>query len=165
MKKNLGALAVLAAIAITFASCNGCGHGHPPTSSVDSSYIPADSANRMISSYISSLQGNPDELHSLLLNAEALRTYLNSDAGQGASTIKVMFAHTLDYINAGNEGVPCGYGSGKLSVVLAGYDAEGNYVLVPSGTGIDFAHPCPSACPTGQASGDLLPTSEASRKR
>lgn len=127
-------------------------------SAVDSSFIPVDSANKMIGSYLSSISSDSTNLKSIILNADALREYLTSDSGKNISSMKVMFAHTLPYINAGNKGVPCGYKSGDLTIILAGYDANGKYIYGPTKSVLDRGGPCPSFCPlNGQAASDILP--------
>ncbi len=123
----------------------------------DPSLIPKDTANKMISSYLRSLDGSEDDLHSMILNAETLRQYLKDSS---IKKVKVMFAHTLNYINAGHGGQPSGLKSGALTVVVVGYGSDGNYIYPPGDSDkvIDRAVPCPTNCPTfGSASDDLLP--------
>lgn len=125
-------------------------------------FIPADTANVMISSYLRSInyQLNDTDLRSVIIDADSLRAYL-SDAG--VTKIKIMFAHTLDYINNGGRDQPAGYKSTALTFVIAGYDKDDNYLfyLPTGGSGLVLNHamPCPMNCPTtGTASQDLLPT-------
>ncbi len=131
----------------------GSGGGQP--------FIGKDSANRMISSYLTSVgaANNDTNLRSLVIDANALRTYLTStDEGKSISRMKIMFAHTQPYINGGGYGRNCGYRSGALTVVLAGIDGNGNYVFFPTNQVLDFAAPCPTSCPTvGTSSGDIFP--------
>ena len=130
-----------------------------PAGSDDSSFVQIDSANRMIKSYLTSIDysSNDTNIRSLTLDANALRTYLNSDSGQTATHIKIMFAHRLSYINSVGFGAPCAYSINGLTVVLAGYDAKGNYVYFPAGTAIDNCSPCPHQCLTqGSASSNWL---------
>jgi hypothetical protein len=150
----------------TLIACNGKGsnQGNQPCNvaapaSGDPAYIPVDSANKMISSYLNSIkyQTNDTDLKSLILDANALRSVLMDPRGQNISHLKVMFGHTLNYINAGGENQPCGYKSGALTIILAGYDNQGNYIYCPLGNILDNAMPCPAACPSGQAGQDLLP--------
>lgn len=122
-------------------------------------YISVSTANRMIGSYlqsIDSLQEVPD-LHSLILDASLLRHYLNGNAS--VQKVKVMLAHTLSYIDEGHQGQPAGYRSGALTIVLAGYDSSGNYVYhTPGHEVLNASIPCPRNCPLeGTASEDLLP--------
>lgn len=122
-------------------------------------YILTDSANKMISSYLTSLPVPPDgaspDLHALVVSADLLRDYL-SDAS--IQSVKLMFAHTLEYINAGHEGVPAGYQSGALTLVFGGYDSSGDYVLAPGSTVPNHCIPCPPTClKSGTAASDLFP--------
>ncbi|OSZ79064.1 hypothetical protein CAP35_12680 [Chitinophagaceae bacterium IBVUCB1] len=120
--------------------------------------IPVDSANKMIGSYIQSLGGNPsnENLYSLIADANCLRNYLN--AHPEVTNVKLMFAHTLDYINTGHQGQNAGYKSGALTLVIAGYDAAGNYVLINGNRVMDRVAPCPIDCPqTGTAASNTLP--------
>lgn len=126
--------------------------------SLDSIYkahlIPMDSANKMIGSYLTSIEGKDGEMYSLIMNADALRAYLSDTS---IKNVKLMFSHTLDYINAGNEGVPASYKSGEFTIIMAGYNSAGNYIFAPNNMVLDRAMPCPSSCPTvGTASGNLL---------
>ena len=121
-------------------------------------FIPTDSANKMIQSYLTSIggSGHDTDLRSLIFDADSLRAYLSNPA---IKNIKVMFAHTLDFINAGGEGQNVGYSSNALTVVFGGYDEQGNYVLHPGNKVPDFAQPCPTTCVEGgTASSDLFPT-------
>lgn len=120
--------------------------------------VPVDTANKMITSYINSLNGNSgnEYLYSLIVDADEMRDYLN--ANPSVKNVKLMFAHTLEYINSGHGGQNCGTKAGKLTVILAGYDATGNYVIGPNGV-MDHAMPCPTSCPSvGTASSNTLPT-------
>ncbi len=118
-----------------------------------SHFIPVDSANKMLESYLNSINADMDtsgNVQSFIMDAEALREYL---ADNSIKSVKIMLAHTLDYINAGNAGINCGYRAGKLTIVIAGYDADKNYIFAPGNMVLDRAKPCPTDCPsTGTAS-------------
>ncbi|RQO29649.1 hypothetical protein DBR32_15435 [Taibaiella sp. KBW10] len=127
----------------------------------DDGLISKETANRMIQSYLVSVGANntttadTPNLYSLIMDAEKLRTYLNNPDIKG---VKIMFAHTMDYINSGKEGLPCGLKSGALTVVIAGFDKDGNYIYAPGDRVPDRAKPCPVSCPTeGSAKDNLLP--------
>jgi hypothetical protein len=110
--------------------------------------IPVDSANKMINSYLTSIGGSTptnENLYSLIMDANSLRCYLSNPE---IKNVKLMFAHTLDYINKGHGGQNAGYGSGKLTLVIAGYDQNGNYVLDAKAGVEDNMRPCPHDCPT-----------------
>jgi len=123
---------------------------------VKNHFIPVDSANKMIQSYLSSIEitdtANP-QLQSLIMNADALREYLKDTS---IKEIKVMFAHTLDYINSGHEGQNAGYKSGALTIVFSGYNSQGNYVLAPGNLVPDGTKPCPPLCPNGGTASNPL---------
>lgn len=124
----------------------------------DSPFIAIDSANRMISSFLGGIANPPSgtaaPLRSLTIDAEALRYYLSNT---NIKNVKIMLAHRLDYINNGNFGVPAGYRSDALTIVIAGYDVNNNYVYTPANTALDNARPCPYHCPSsGTAASDLL---------
>ena len=124
-------------------------------------FIPKDSANKMIGSYQSSIHGSSgsdSNLNSLIIDVKKLEDYINQTSTTGkAVKIKLMFAHTLSYINNGGMGVNCGYQTGKLTMVLATYDSAGNYIYKNGTMVMDNMQPCPSYCPvTGTAANNLL---------
>ncbi|MBS1614920.1 MAG: hypothetical protein JST06_02265 [Bacteroidetes bacterium] len=124
-------------------------------------FIPTDSANKMISSYLQSVDSNgggstDSSLHSLIFNADSVREYLSNPA---IKHVKVMFAHTLEYINAMGSGHNVGYERGALTVILGGYDEQGNYIFYKTNQVPEHANECPIKCPiTGTAANDLFPT-------
>lgn len=120
----------------------------------DPNLIPVDTANKMINSYIKSLEDSDGNLHSFSLDAETLREYLKDTS---IKKVKVMFAHTQSYINSGHEGQPSGMKSNALTIVLAGYRSDGTFVIAPGDKVLDRAQPCPTICPAfGNASNDLI---------
>ncbi|PSK89704.1 hypothetical protein [Taibaiella chishuiensis] len=121
---------------------------------IDTNLVPIDTVNRMIRSYLRSLDGEDDNLRSLILNAETLREYLKDSS---IKEVKLMFAHTQSYMNSGHEGQPVGLKSNALTIVLAGYRADGTYVLSQGYKVPDRARPCPTSCPlVGSASKDVI---------
>jgi len=126
-------------------------------------FIPKDSANKMINSYLGSINypANDSDLYSIIIDVAKLNAYLNTpvgSSGQRATKIKLMFAHTLDYINSGGQNRNCGYKSGKLTLILATYDSAGNYIYMNGNKVLDHTQPCPSYCPSiGSASNNTLP--------
>lgn len=107
-------------------------------------FIEKDTANVMIESYLESIEKDPDALKSLIVNANDLRQYLSDTS---IKQVKLMFAHTESYIRKGNRGVPCGYNSNALTIILAGYDASENYKYYDVNKVLDHCMPCPSMCP------------------
>ena len=125
-------------------------YAQPPVS------IPVDSANKMIQSYLGSINNDASDLKSLIFDADSLRALLNNQPQ--IKKVRLFFAHTLSYINSGGQDQPCGYQSGALTVVMGGYDVNGNYLYYPAGRVPDTGIPCPTSCPTtGEAASDLLP--------
>ena len=122
--------------------------------------IPIDSANKMIGSYLNSINyiANDSDVRSFTLNASLLRMYLDSITGGSKITgLKVMLGHRLDYINLGNVNKNCGYSNKGLTLVLAGFTATGDYVFYNNNLVIDNSMACPTNCPPGVAGDPLLP--------
>jgi hypothetical protein len=132
---------------------NGSGTGHY------SQFISVDSANKMISSYLNSInyQHNDTELRSIIINADSLRSMLSATTSEGGKivNVKLMFAHTLNYINSGGKDQNAGYQSGALTLIIAGYDSSGKYLYIPyKNMVLDYSMPCPTNC---GITTDLLP--------
>lgn len=117
-------------------------------------FISQDVANKMISSYLYSINSplNDSDIRSFSVNADSLRAYL---ADTTIKNVKLMFAHTITYINAGYEGQYAGYQSGALTMVIAGNTIGGTYVYY-NGLVLDHLSPCPYNCEIGAAGGYLL---------
>ena len=118
-------------------------------------FIPVDSANKMLESYLNSINADIDtsgNIQSFIMDAGAIREYL---ADNSIKKVKIMLAHTLNYINAGNAGVNCGYRTGKLTIIMAGFDADGNYIFTPDNKVPDRAEPCPTNCPSVGTAADM----------
>jgi len=124
-----------------------------PSPSVSQAIL-KDSANKMITSYLQSVGNNDTAIKSLILDADQLRDYLSD---QSIKYVKIMFAHTLHYINSGHGGRNSYYRPDQFTVILAGYDADNNYIYWGGENVMDNMLPCPAACPTsGTASENLL---------
>ena len=101
-----------------------------------SPFITLDVANQMISSYLYSIQNDPNmslnapDVKGFTMNADSLRAYLQNSQ---VTNIKIIFAHTMSYINKGNYGVYAGYQAGAMTIIIAGYDVNGNYVYYSPG--------------------------------
>jgi hypothetical protein len=119
-----------------------------------SPFITIETANEMISSYLSSINftANDSDVFSYTINADSLRAYL---ADASIKNIKIIMAHSMAYINAGHVGQNAGYQTGALTLILAGYNSSGNYVYY-NGMVMDHAAPCPYTCPAGNAGGVYL---------
>ena len=123
---------------------------------IGSQFIPADSANEMINSYIYSIEHSAtheSDIHSFSIDADSLRKYLMHTE---LKHVKLIFAHTMDYIHSGYRGVYAGMQSGAVTIIIAGYDNAGNYVYHNGGNVLDHCIPCPTSCPSGNAGDDLL---------
>lgn len=150
-------IAVLVLSAFMFSACS---QNVASQTSESVSLIPVDTANIMISSYLASIDSDTipapaPNLYSLIVDANDLRQYLNEN--QNITKVKLMFAHTLKYINEGNEGKYAGYRSDALTIVIAGFDSAGNYIFAPGNMVLDHCGPCPTLCQaTGTAANNLL---------
>ena len=123
-----------------------------------STFIPIDSANKMISSYINSIdyKNNDSDLVSVRVNAQDLRKMLNDMVGSETITeVQIKLAHTLNYINDGHANQPAGYNKDALTFVLIGINAQGDYVN--AGTAVlNHSIPCPTSCPPGSGGEPLI---------
>lgn len=122
-------------------------------------FIVRDSANKMISSYLGSINSasNDTDLRSLLVNMDQIQLYNDSCSGTNQiKKLKIMFAHNLNYINLGHANQKAGYKSGALTIVIAGVNSDGNYVYFQNDAVIDNSSSCPYNCPQGSASNPLL---------
>ncbi len=109
--------------------------------------ISLDSANRMISSYVTSI-GYPvvdSAVRSVAFDADTLRSYLSNP---NITAVRFYFAHQLSYINGGLDrfGKNIGMKPGALTVVMAGVDNNGTLVKNTSGGVFEHAMPCPNSC-------------------
>lgn len=95
---------------------------------LDSPYISVDSANVMLESFQSGLSSN--DVQSFIVDADALRYYLNNS---NIKHLKVMLAHDLDYVHGGNSGKAAGYNANGLTIVIAGFNKDNNYIYTSQG--------------------------------
>jgi len=125
------------------------------TDTAGSLFISTNIANNMISSYLQSINSTASDsnIHSFSISADSLRAYL---ANPAIKNVKLMFAHTQNYINAGNFGVYSGFQTGALTIVIAAYDSVGNYIYYGGNAVLDHCAPCPYSCASGTAGNDLL---------
>ncbi|MCB0696584.1 MAG: hypothetical protein KDC07_04425 [Chitinophagaceae bacterium] len=83
---------------------------------------------------------------SMIMSASLLRTYL---ANAAIENVKFMLGSRKVDINGTETEV--------LTLVVGGYDANGNYVLTTNGEVLDHMAPCPNSCPTvGDAASDTI---------
>ncbi len=128
-------------------------------------FITVDTANRMISSYLNSINAanNDTDLRSVIINADEMRSYL---ADTSIKDFKIMLAHTQAFINSGKKDQNSGYRSNALTFIIAGVNRNGNYVYFNEDNTnkvLDRGRHCPTNCPAGNASSPIFPTSSESR--
>lgn len=107
--------------------------------------IPVDTANRMILSYLNSIDysNNTKEIRSFITDTESLLDYLDDSR---IKKVKIFLAHNLDYINAGYEGQRPKANQNALTLVIAGLDSADHYVATESAGVFDQLNPCPDQC-------------------
>lgn len=101
-------------------------------------------ANQYIADFISNYFTPGDvPVKSMIMDAGLLRSYLsNTDI----ENVKFMLGER-----------PIGTNEKTLTLIVAGYDADGNYVLTEDGMILDNMTPCPFDCPTvGNAANDYI---------
>jgi len=111
-------------------------------------FIPVDSAKKMVSSYLTSInyQANDTELRSITISAAELRYYLDSlPNSSNIKNVEIKFAHKLSYINSGNKDKPAGLKTRALTVILVGLDQTGEYIYANDNV-INRGTPCPFNC-------------------
>lgn len=112
--------------------------------------IPVDTANRMIMSYLRSIEyeTNRTAIRSWAFNADTLRHYLSTGKGKKIVMLRLMLAHTTAYINDGHYGQrPSPLDNNHaLTVVIAGVDSLGQYLLNDESMPYDQGLPCPENC-------------------
>ena len=124
--------------ALFLASCNGEGKKAETTDSANKppkrgsapiQSVSIAEANSMLGSYLTSIdyQKEDTELHSWIVNADSLRSYLNDTSRGKIQNIKIMLSHTPEYVKV-SSGQNCGYKVGALTVIIAGYDSQNNYI-------------------------------------
>lgn len=122
-------------------------------------FIPMDSANKMLGSYLNSINysSNDTDLQSLVIDVHQLRAYIDSMPGSDSiSQLKLMFAHTLAYTNSSGVNTNAGYKSNALTIIIAAISAQGNYILFQNNKVMDYASPCPPICPPGNAQSPFI---------
>lgn len=155
MNITMTAAALGTATLLTCMSCSS--RTVPSTPSVE--FIGLDTANRMISSYLNSINAgiNDTDLRSLIINADEMRTYLEDTT---IREFKIMLAHTQAYINSGKQNQNAGYRSNALTFIIAGINRFGDYVFFEEDNQskvLDRGRHCPANCPAGNAASPIFP--------
>jgi hypothetical protein len=111
-----------------------------------SQQIARDTANRMIESYLASVNypGSNTGLRSLSFDADTLRSYLNDNR---IVTLRFALAHTQSYMNSGHYGQNSGTNAGSLTLVIIGLDQNDNFIYSSKNMVYDNMLPCPTFCP------------------
>jgi hypothetical protein len=157
-------LLTFAAVTILYIACKPqSAHVHWRDNSCDSTnrvfskFIPIDSANKMIGSYLNSLHDTDSSLKALTVDMCQLNRYTEQLTTQDHITnLKLIFAHTLEWINSGHANQDAGYKTGALTLIIAGYDSLGNYVYFNGNSVLEYMAPCPTSCPSGEAGQPFL---------
>jgi len=125
-----------------------------PGSGIDYSQpISKDSANRMIQSYLTSINypTNDTTLTSLSFDADTLRSYLNDPSHAKIVTLKFMIAHKQTYMNSGHYGQFAGTRGNALTLVIVGLDDDDKYVYARANNVYDHLGNCPDKCTASAA--------------
>ena len=109
--------------------------------------ISIDTANRMIASYLESVNYPYQDtaVRSLAFDADTLRAYL---ADANITTLKFYLAHQQSYLNGdvNRFGKNIGMRPGALTVICVGVDDLGQVVKNSSNGVYEHAMPCPNLC-------------------
>lgn len=116
-----------------------------------SASMPIDSANRMIQSYLNSVNypATDTALRALTFNADSLREYLKNDE---ITDVKFIIAHQQAYMNSGHYGQYAGMNPQAITLVLVGVSADGGHVLNKQNEVYEHFAPCPVICGSGVSS-------------
>lgn len=106
--------------------------------------ISVDSANSMIGSYLASVKYPMVDtaIRSITFDADTLRAYLQNN---NIVTLKLMFAHRLDY-KANYGGQYAGLNPNAMTVIVVGQDQQDNYVFNNRNEVYDNINNCPLRC-------------------
>lgn len=120
--------------------------------------IPVAQANGYILEFIANYFNTGDfPVKSFIFDAQLLRNYLNSNPN--IENMKFMLGSRTVSATAGAEG-SAATTSSNLTMVIVGYDAEGNYIKISTPSGdmvLDHCAQCPPMCPTiGNAQRDTI---------
>jgi hypothetical protein len=122
-------------------------------SNQSSSFIPVDSANKMVTSYLTSIN-HPQKDSAVLsftFSASELRRLLDSvDHPDSLKDVQIKLAHSLEYINNGPHTTPAGFNKNALRLLISGVDYNGNTILLNNEV-MNHSMPCPNSCPPGTA--------------
>lgn len=107
------------------------------------SEISVAKANDYIQDFIDNYYTPGDvPVKSMIMDAQLLRDYLDDTD-----------IENVKFVLGEKPLTPTGT---TLTLIVAGYDSAGDYVLTSGGKILDNTSPCPSDCPTGDAGNDLI---------
>lgn len=109
--------------------------------------VSVSTANDYITTYIDNyFDTGKTPVKSMIMSADLLRGYLSNS---NIENVKFMLgARTVTDNGVDTE---------VLTLIVAGYDANGNYILTQNGMVLDQTKPCPPNCPTvGKAANDHI---------
>ncbi len=114
---------------------------------INGAEIPVDTANEYINRFLANyFHTGKAPVKSMILDAGLLRNYL---ANAEIQNIKFMLGERTVSESGIDKQV--------FTLVVAGYDAAGNYILTTDGNILDNTMPCPTDCPTiGNAANDNI---------
>lgn len=129
---------------------SGTGIAARPSGADYSQSIPIDTANRMITSYLTSV-GYPSvdtALRALSFDADTLRAYLSNP---NIVTVKFMVGHQQAYMNSGKTGRAAGMNPAAITFVLVGLNSSDQYVRNSQSGVYDHFSLCPYECPSNSS--------------
>jgi hypothetical protein len=116
-------------------------------STVNGAEISVATANEYIERYLANyFTPGKTPVKSMIIDAQMLRNYLSNPDIQNVKFV----LGAMDYVHQGVT-------TEVFTLIVAGYDAAGNYILTPNGLVIDQTKPCPPDCPPiGNAGNDFI---------
>jgi len=109
--------------------------------------VTLDEANKMISSYLTSVNYpyQDSAIRSLSFDADSLRAYLKDSR---ITTMKFVFGHQLSYVASGSDvfGKYVGMKPNALTIIAVGVDENNSVIRNSTGGVYEHALPCPNMC-------------------
>lgn len=103
------------------------------------SEVSVSTANGYITEFISDyFNTGKAPVKSMIMDAQLIRDYL---ADNTIENVKFMLGARDETVNGQTTQI--------FTLIVAGYDSNGDYVLTSSGNVLDHSDPCPDKCPTG----------------
>lgn len=103
------------------------------------SEVSVSTANGYIAEFISDYYNTGKApVKAMIMDAQLIRDYL---ADNTIENVKFMLGARDIQVDGQNKQI--------FTLIVAGYDSSGDYVLTSSGNVLDLTAPCPNECPTG----------------